>query len=57
MTKIVEFSPSNPAARLTARQGRCKSERGAPSFAPAIMCGLPSMCGIAARTAIAAAER
>ena len=38
-------TPSRPAARQTAAQGFLRSARGAPSFAPAMTCGLPSIRG------------
>ena len=49
--------PGRPAARFTAAQGFLRSARGAPSFAPAMTYGLPSIRGMLAKTACATAER
>lgn len=49
--------PSSPAAAVIAAQGFLRSDRGAPSFSPGIMCGLPPIRGRADRTSRAAADR
>ena len=55
--EVVKPNAFNPAAFVTAAHGFLRSARGAPSFAPAMICGLPSIRGSVANTVCAAAER